>query len=120
MSHVKINLLAVLLALCVIGLPSCSDKDVEAQPEGDFVEFTMEMLDDLAGAYPSGDLVLRISPSNGGVQQAVFSLTGDSKKASQLGRFASRPPSEDGTDCDGALSCAKAAAKCLENDKDAL
>lgn len=79
----------------------------------------MEIFGTLSDSYPKGDILLNVGQNTDGSQTALYQLTGETKELVQLGSFAARVV-EDGTECNGGLSCAKAIKECLDNNLDAL
>lgn len=118
MKPFKMNLSFVVLSILVI-FSSCDNESIDSQQEVSFAELSMEILENLSSTYSATDLTMSISRNSDNSEQAIFGLVGESKKAAQLGLFAARNIN-DGTECNGSVSCGKAIKNCLDNGQDAL
>ena len=111
--------LSILAVFTLVNFSSCNDDTTDIQQETSFTELSMEIRESLSSTYPTQDLTMSVSRNGDGTEQTFFGLTGESKKAAQLGLFTARS-ANDGTECSSAISCGKAIKKCLDNGQDAL
>ena len=118
MTTFKMNL-SILAVFTIVILSSCNDDNNDIQKEISFTEFSMEIRESLSATYPTDDLIMSVSRNDNGSEQTIFGLKGEIKKAAQLGLFAARN-ANDGTECNGTVSCGKAIKKCLDNGQDAV
>ncbi|MFT5916163.1 MAG: hypothetical protein ACJAWV_000619 [Flammeovirgaceae bacterium] len=112
----KLSSILSLAFFVAIFFGSCENKETIQPIETGFEEFSMNYYESVSGYYPEGDVIMKMESNKLGEERAVIELTGKSKEYVEWGSFVGneRTSADDGTDCDGAMSCGKALKKCLD------
>ena len=114
------KILRISLVLASVLIISCSEENNQNQSEELQFEFLMmETLENLSVEYPPEDIVMNISSDSNDYEVALFSLTGETKKAVDLGYFVSSKLGDEGTTCSNKFACGIAIKKCLDDGQDA-